>query len=270
VLYLLLFVVIIFLGLFLYTRYLEKKTVFFPEKEILLYPEDAGLIYENIFIETADGIKLNGWYIPFKKAKYTVLFFHGNAGNISYRLDKMMVLRSLGFNIFMIDYRGFGLSQGKLTEKGLYLDAEAAYSYLKQKRNLSPENIIVYGASLGSAVAVNLATKENIRALILEGALSSAKDLAAKRYPHLPAVAFSYKFDSLRKIKQINVPKLFLHSVNDEVLDIEMAIKLFKTAPEPKRFIKLKGEHATCYNESKDEFLKAIGSFVNELEGDKQ
>jgi len=270
VLYLLLFVVIVFLGLFLYTRYLEKKTVFFPKKEILLYPEDAGLLYENVFIKTVDGIKLNGWYIPFEKAKYTVLFFHGNAGNISYRLDKMMVLRSLGFNIFMIDYRGFGLSEGMSTEKGSYLDAEAAYSYLKQKRNLSADNIIIYGSSLGSAVAVDLATKENIRALILEGVLSSAKDVVARRYPYLPAFAFSYKFDSLKKIKQVNVPKLFLHSVNDEVLDIEMAIKLFKTAPEPKRFIKLKGEHATCYNESKDEFLKAIGSFVNELEGEKK
>jgi len=265
VLYLLLFVVIIFLGLFLYTKFLEKKTVFFPEKEILLYPEDVGLLYENVFIKTADGAKLNGWYIPYEKATYTVLFFHGNAGNISYRLDKMMVLRSLGFNIFMIDYRGFGLSQGKLTEKGLYLDAEAAYSYLRQVRGLKSENIIIYGSSLGSAVAVDLATKENVRALILEGVLSSAKDVAVRRYPYLPAFAFSYKLDSLKKIKQVNVPKLFLHSVNDEVLDIEMAIKLFKTASEPKKFIKLKGEHATCYNESKVEFLKAIESFVNEL-----
>ncbi len=198
-LYLLLFVVIIFLGLFLYTKFLEKKTVFFPEKEILLYPEDVGLLYENVFIKTADGAKLNGWYIPYEKATYTVLFFHGNAGNISYRLDKMMVLRSLGFNIFMIDYRGFGLSQGKLTEKGLYLDAEAAYSYLRQVRGLKSENIIIYGSSLGSAVAVDLATKENVRALILEGVLSSAKDVAVRRYPYLPAFAFSYKLDSLKK-----------------------------------------------------------------------
>jgi len=197
----------------------------------LLYPEDVGLLYKNVFIKTADGAKLNGWYIPYEKATYTVLFFHGNAGNISYRLDKMMVLRSLGFNIFMIDYRGFGLSQGKLTEKGLYLDAEAAYSYLRQVRGLKSENIIIYGSSLGSAVAVDLATKENVRALILEGVLSSAKDVAVRRYPYLPAFAFSYKLDSLKKIKQVNVPKLFLHSVNDEVLDIEMAIKLLKQPP---------------------------------------
>lgn len=267
--YLLLFVAAAFLWLFLYVKYLEKKTVFFPEKDILLSPEEAGLSYENVFIKTVDGIGLNGWYIPYEKAKYTILFFHGNAGNISYRLDKMMVVRSLGFNIFMVDYRGFGLSQGQPTEKGLYLDAEAAYSYLRQKRNLRPENIIVYGSSLGSAVAVDLAIKEDVKALILEGIFSCAKDVAARRYPYLPAFAFSYRFDTLQKIKQIKVPKLFLHSVTDEVLDIQMAIKVFKAASEPKKFIKLHGEHATCYNESKDEFLKAIGSFIKRIEGDE-
>lgn len=264
-LYFLLFVVLAFLWLFLYVKHLEKKTVFFPEKEILLNPGDMGLSYENVFIETDDGVKLNGWYLPYDKAKDTILFFHGNAGNISYRLDKMMVVRSLGFNIFMMDYRGFGLSQGYPTEEGLYLDAEAAYSYLRNIRGIDVDKIIIFGSSLGSAVAVDLAAKKDSKAIILEGVLSNARDVAARRYPYLPSFAFSYKFDSLKKINQINVPKLFLHSANDEVLDIEMAVKLFNIAPKPKKFVKLLGEHATCYTESKDEFLKAIGSFVNEI-----
>ena len=267
-LYFLLFVVLVFLWLFLYVKHLEKKTVFFPEREILLNPGDMSLSYENVFIKTDDGINLNGWYLPHDKAKDTILFFHGNAGNISYRLDKMMVVMSLGFNIFMVDYRGFGLSQGHPTEEGLYLDAEAAYSYLKDIRGIDAEKIIIYGSSLGSAVAVNLAAKEDSKAIILEGVLSSARDVAARRHPYLPSFAFSYKFDSLKKIKQVKAPKLFLHSANDEVLDIAMAIKLFNVAPKPKKFIKLLGEHATCYTESKDDYVKAIGSFVNEIKKD--
>jgi hypothetical protein len=269
-LYFLFFVILFFLWLFAYAKYLEKKTVFFPEKEILINPQEAGLSYEDVFIETSDNIKLNGWYIPYEGAAKTLLFFHGNAGNISYRLDKAMVIRSTKVNVFAIDYRGFGQSQGRATEKGLYLDAQAAYNYLRIQRKIKEEDIIIYGSSLGGAVAVDLASKEKVSALILEGVFSTAKDFAARRYPYLPSFAFSYKFDSVSKIKKINVPKLFLHSLDDEVLDIKMAIKLFNAAPEPKKFVKLKGQHATTYNESKKEYLEALSSFIEDLKGDRK
>jgi hypothetical protein len=268
--YFLLFIVILFLWLFVYVKYLERKTVFFPEREILLTPSDTNLAYENVFFKTADELTINGWFIPHEKAEDTLLFFHGNAGNISYRLDKAIVLRSLGFNVFMIDYRGFGLSQGSPSEKGLYLDAEAAYEYLIHQKKIEADNIIAYGSSLGSAVAVDLASKKRIKALILEGILSTAKDVAARRYPYLPSFAFSYKFDSMAKISNVNAPKLFLHSVNDEILNIEMAARLFKAAPEPKKFVKLKGEHATCYDDSKEQYLKAITDFKKNIKGDKR
>jgi len=140
--------------LILYLKYYEKKGIYFPVRKIHLTPREVGLEFEDVYFFSSDGIKLNGWYVPAKEARATVLFCHGNAGNISHRIDVIYLFSKLGLNVFIFDYRGYGRSQGSPSEDGLYLDAQAAYKYLIEKRNLNESSVVVYGKSIGANVAV--------------------------------------------------------------------------------------------------------------------
>ena len=144
----------IVLFLLLFARWFEWSNIYFPYKFVEANPKDIGLSYEDVYFETSDGAKLNGWFIPAKAPpRATVIFCHGNAGNISHRLDIIRMLNSLGLNIFIFDYRGYGRSRGWPTEKGTYLDLEAAHEYVLNRDDIDKEKIIVYGKSLGGAVA---------------------------------------------------------------------------------------------------------------------
>lgn len=248
-----------------YVKYIESQGIFFPVREIEFSPDFMNLSFEDVYIKTEDNIKINSWFIPSSNAKYTILFCHGNAGNLTDRLDKINLLYGLGLNIFIIDYRGFGRSQGRPSENGLYLDAKAAYAYLVNHRNISPEQIILYGESLGTAVVINLASEVKIRALMVEGAFSRGKDMAKKIYPFLPSFLFSNKFDSLTKIKKVEAPKLFIHSRNDEIVSFSLAKKLYDTAPEPKHFVEITGGHNTAFLDSKERYISSIASFIGQL-----
>lgn len=258
--------IIFLLGLIIgYTKYIEIKGVYFPTKEIEFSPEFIYLAFEDVYIETKDGFKINGWFIPHDNAKYTVLLLHGNGGNICHRLDKIGFLRSAGVNIFIIDYRGYGRSQGRPSERGIYIDARAAYDYLLTNRSIKPDEIILYGESLGTAVAINLASEIKVKALILEGAFSRGRDMAKKLYPFLPSFLFSDQFDSLAKIKKINTPKLFMHSIDDEIVPIDLAKKLYNASSGPKQFVELKGGHNNAFLDSKETYILSITSFVVRL-----
>jgi fermentation-respiration switch protein FrsA (DUF1100 family) len=259
------YIIILIALLFGYAKFIELRGIFFPDKEIKSTPQSINLPFEDIYILTKDGLKINGWFIPSYNAKHTLLFCHGNAGNIAGRLDKIDTLHRLGVNIFIIDYRGFGRSQGRPSEKGIYLDAQAAYDYLTANRKIKPEAIILYGESLGGVAVINLASEVKILALITEGALSSGKDMAKELFPFLPAPFFSYKFDSLSKIKRANAPKLFLHSIDDEVVPFRMAQKLFSAAKEPKRLVQLNGGHNTAFLDYPAKYTFAISSFIDSL-----
>ena len=261
-------IVYIILGfslIFGYVRYLEIRGIFFPTTNIELTPAAINLSYEDVYIQTKDNLKINGWFISCNNAKYTVLFFSGNAGNIGHRLDKISILNGIGLNIFIIDYRGYGLSQGRPSERGLYRDAEAAYEYLLNSRRILPNQIILYGESLGTAVAINLASEFKVKAIILEGAFSSGKDMAKTIYPFIPAFFFSNKFNSWQKIKNMDVPKLFLHSVDDEIVPLDFARKLFDSASEPKYFEQLRGGHNTAFLDSQDKYSSSLASFLDKL-----
>lgn len=262
-----LFVIILLsIGLFLlYIKYLENKGIYYPVKGIELYPSSIGLPFEDVFITTKDGVKINGWFIPQPDAKYTLLFCHGNAGNIAGRIDKIILLRETRLNIFIIDYRGYGRSQGRPSEHGFYLDAKAAYDYLLNRRNIKPEQIILYGESLGTAVVVDLASKEKVRAVILEGAFSSGRDMAGRIYPFLPTFFFSNIFDSIAKIKKIDASKLFIHSRSDEIVPYDLARKLYDAAKEPKDFGEITGGHNTAPLDSKERHISSIASFIEKL-----
>ena len=147
--------------LHLYFRYFEWKNIYYPTRNISRTPESIGLKFEDVFFETDGHIKLNGWYIPCEEATSTLLFCHGNAGNISDRLDSIDIFHDLGLNVLIFDYRGYGKSKGVSTEKGTYLDAMAAYNWLISKKNLDKDKIVIFGRSLGGSIAIDLAAKIN-------------------------------------------------------------------------------------------------------------
>jgi fermentation-respiration switch protein FrsA (DUF1100 family) len=251
--------------LMLYIKHIESRALFFPEKEIEFFPSQVNLPFEDVVFNTPDGIKLNGWFIPQPNAPYTLLFFHGNAGNIGHRLDKLLTLLPTGANIFIIDYRGFGKSEGKISEKGLYLDAQAAYDYLVEARQIPAVQIILYGESLGTAAVIELAAKVKVKAIILEGGFSKGRDMAGRMYPFIPNLLFSDSYNSLERIKRIGVPKLFIHSRDDEIVPFELARKLYEASPEPKKFVEINGGHNSAFMDSKEKYIAAIDLFIRNL-----
>lgn len=248
-----------------YTKYIENTSVFFPVKAIELYPSVVNLPFEDVYIKTDDGLRINGWFIPRRNAKYTLLFCHGNAGNVGDRVEKLGMLWEIGVNIFIIDYRGYGKSEGRPSEKGFYLDASAAYNYLVNSRHIQPDEIILYGESLGTTVVIDLASKVKVKAIIVEGAFSSGRDIAGKIYPFLPTFLFSNRFNSLEKIKKVEAAKLFIHSRNDEIVPFALANKLYNAARGPKDFSEIAGGHNSAFSDSKEKYLSSLGSFIKKL-----
>ncbi len=256
-----LFSFIIFL--ILYIKYYERKGIYFPARKIHLTPKDMGLEFEDVYFSSSDGIRLNGWFIPAGESRATILFCHGNAGNISHRIEVIYLFNKLGLNVFIFDYRGYGRSQGSPTEEGLYMDAQAAYKYLVEKRNLKEESIVVYGKSIGANVAVELCSKVKTAALISESAFTSALDMGKKLFPFLPLKwLISIKFDALSKIKDIIVPKLIIHSKDDRIIPFKHGRKLFEAAPEPKEFYPMRGGHNEALFLAKEDFVDKIDVFL--------
>ncbi len=259
-------VLIVFLtAIYFYIKYIENHSVFFPFRTIEATPENINIPFEGVYLETKDNIKLNGWFVPYGDAKYTILFFHGNAGNISHRLEKIKILHDLGLNVFMIDYRGYGRSEGVPSEKGLYLDAESAYAYLTDNLKIRQENIILYGESLGCSVAVYIGAERKVKGIILEGGFSSVRDIARKYYPYIPSFVIADRFNSLSRIQKINIQKLFIHSKNDEIIPFKLAVKLFDLAPRPKELVEITGGHNTAFLDSKEKYISSISSFIKNL-----
>jgi len=248
-----------------YLRHFEHRSLYFPTKEIECLPSVINLSYEDVYVDTDDGIKLHAWFIPAKDSKYTLLFCHGNGGNISHRIEKIDILNKLGLNVFIFDYRGYGKSTGRPSEQGFYKDTETIYNYLVSKRRIDPEDIILYGESLGGAVAVDLATGKKVKALITESTFTSTKDVARELYPLFPAFILWSKFDSFAKIKEINIPKLIMHSKDDDIIPFSQSIKLFDQAPEPKKHITLTGSHNDCFLDSGALYASGIHDFLKNL-----
>jgi len=264
----LLYLVLAGMLLLAYVRYLESTSIFFPSKQILATPRDAGLEYEDVYFSTIDKVKINGWLVkavtahPQYASTATLIFLHGNAGNIGDRVDKVAAFHKLGLNVFIIDYRGYGKSQGKPSEQGMYYDALAAWDYLRTRSDVNPSAIAVYGASLGGAAAVDLAMHRQVSCLILDSTFSSARDMAKVIVPFVPPFLLSIKMDSINKIGAIRIPKLFIHSPDDEVVPYELGRRLFKAASHPKEFLDISGTHNEGYFLSRDEFLDGIKQFL--------
>ena len=251
---------------------LEKRFVFFPVAELLYTPSDAGLDYEDVSFQTADGLMLQGWFIPGGPAggsKLTWLWFHGNGGNIGHRVNELaQARRHTGDNIFIFDYRGYGQSEGKPSEKGTYLDSRAAMEFLRSRPGVDPDRIIYLGHSLGAAVAVELALTQPPLAMVLVSPFTSVRDMASLTLPFPPAGwLVRNHYDSISRVPSINVPLLVLHGDLDEIVPISQGLKLYEAANEPKRFQVLEGAaHNDTYEASGEQYWGAIESFLAEVQ----
>jgi fermentation-respiration switch protein FrsA (DUF1100 family) len=260
-------IVIVFglcIGLLISLYFLQDRLLYFPLSHISTTPADIGLAYETIELTTSDRVKLSGWFIPTENARATVLFFHGNAGNISHRLESIEVFHRLGLSVLIIDYRGYGQSQGKPSEYGTYLDAEAAWQYLVKERQIPPEQIILFGRSLGGAVAAWLAQQHSPGALILESTFTSVPDVAAKHYPFLPVRwLVRAQYNSQERLPTIKCPVLIIHSPDDEIIPFEHGRQLFAVAPEPKDFLQLTGGHNEGFLITGQAYQAGLAKFIN-------
>lgn len=248
---------------------LQPGMVFYPMPTISETPARWQLPYEDVSIDTADGERLHGWYIPARddrEQQPVLLFFHGNAGNISHRRASLEIFHQLGLNQLIIDYRGYGKSTGRPSEAGLYKDAMAAWDYLVDNRDFNADQVIIFGRSLGGSVATQLASQVQARGVILESSFSSARDVAQHTFPLLSHLLYlRYDFNSLERVSQIRSPLLMLHSPQDEIIPYESAEKLFKAAQQPKTFIQLRGDHNNGFYLSQPMYQQALADWLQDL-----
>jgi len=253
--------------LIIWARRKEQSYVFFPHKELACDHHSSGLPCDDVFFRAEDGTRLNGWFFKNPVAKYTIIFYHGYKGNVSHHIGKVAVLYFLGFNVLEFDYRGYGKSAGRPSEKGFYQDAEAAYDYVVRDRKTAPLDVILFGESFGGTLAIHTASCREVKALITEGAFTSITDMAKLFYSHLPLWLMSLRFDGLSKIKDVKAPKLVMHSVNDKRVPYFMSKKLFDEAAPPKTHVELNGSHLDAYIVSERKFRENIIKFLHEISG---
>jgi len=253
-------------ALCLYLFLMQAKLLYYPNipsRRLTASPADIGLEYESVSLSTIDGVGIHGWFIPVAQERGTLLFFHGNAGNIAHRLDSIKIFHDLGLSVLIIDYRGYGQSQGRISEQGTYLDAEAAWNYLTRTRNIPAARIAVFGRSLGAAMAAYIASGKKPGALILESAFTSVPDMAARLYPFFPVRLLSrFEYNTRKMLRSVSCPVLIIHSPDDEIIPFENGQLLYESAQEPKDFLQLKGGHNEGFLISGRTYIDGIGQFI--------
>ena len=254
------YIVFLWLG----SRYFEYKSIFYPSRVLDSCPADIGLSYEEVNFRTDDGVELNAWFIPAPESRGTLLFCHGNAGNISHRLEIIEIFTNIGLDVFIFDYRGYGRSKGRPSERGTYADARAAYNYLVSRRGVPPGKIVVYGKSLGGVVAIALAEQVEAGVLISESAFISTAEMGKEIYPFLPIrLLVTMKYDALSRIARVKTPTLIIHSRDDEIVPFHHGEKLYAVAGGPKEFYRMAGGHNEAVFLAQEEFGSRIDDFLN-------
>ena len=256
---------------------LDRLLVYFPVRTLDATPSDLGLEYEDVYFETSDGVKLHGWYVPGADDPSAgsgqaacVVWFHGNAGNIGHRVYNLALMRSrVGASVFLFDYRGYGRSEGSPSEPGLYLDAEAAIEQAKLKCGVGDENIVLFGRSLGGAIAVEMATRRPFRSVVVESAFTSVKQMASvsnriiSRF--LPwFVVLKARYDNLAKIPRALSPVLIVHGDADTTVPHRMGLALYEAAPEPKAVHIVEGAgHGDVHVVGGEAYFNVLRRFVH-------
>ncbi len=234
-----------------------------PSRRVEGTPADVGLLYEPVSLTTSDQVELDGWFLPAAASRGVILFCHGNAGNISHRFDSLLIFNQLGFSTLIFDYRGYGRSQGRPSEAGTYHDAEAAWRYLVEERGVEPDHIILFGRSLGAAVAARLATVHRAGGLILESCFTSVPDMAAHLYPLLPVRLLSrLRYNVLDSLAQVSCPLLVVHSRDDEIIPFSHGQRLFAAGRPPRTFLELKGGHNEGFLVSGPVYVQGLAGFL--------
>lgn len=264
------FLVLVFVGglVLAVTFWFQDRLIFFPDPRLDSTPRALGLAYEDVEFTASDGVALHGWFLsgPDNRNVPVALFCHGNAGNISHRLEQLRIIHDLGLACLIFDYRGYGRSQGRGSEKGIYRDVAAAWSYLTETRKVAPDRIICWGRSLGGAVAAHQAATSRPGALIIESAFTSLPALGQKLYPFLPVRLLArYRFPVQDFLQNRRCPLLIVHSREDEIVPFAFGRRLFEQAPGPKTFLELAGGHNEGFLVSGTLYTRGLADFLSSV-----
>jgi fermentation-respiration switch protein FrsA (DUF1100 family) len=240
-----------------------------PGRSLDRTPADIGAAHEDVWIEASDGVRLHGWFLPGDSDR-VLLFFHGNAGNISHRLESIRQFLQLGLSVLIIDYRGYGQSEGRTTEQGIYRDAEAAWQYLAETGRIPASRIIVFGRSMGASAAAYVASRHRPLALVVESSFTSVPDIAAEYYPWLPVRWLSRLRHSAEQfVRQAGCPVLVIHSRDDEIVPFRHGEAIFAAARAPSAFLEIRGTHNDAFLRDEQNYLAGLRSFLDGLPANK-
>ena len=246
----------------------QSRLVYFPMRVLAATPAAVGLAYEDVLLDAGNGATVHGWYLPTHENARTLLFLHGNAGNISHRLDSLRLFNELGLNVLIIDYSGFGQSSGTPGERQTYEDARLAWQYLTDTRGVAPERIVIFGRSLGGGVATWLATQETPGGLILESTFTAVPALASKYYPIFPVRWLArIRYDNASRLPTVRAPVLIAHSRDDELVPIAHGRELYALAREPKSFLEMRGGHNVGFMVTGQSYRTGLARFISGLDG---
>ncbi len=245
---------------------LQNRLVFMPSTEMLFESAQLPIPADDMYIPVGTAERIHAWYFPASDSAPVVLFCHGNAGNISYRMEHVELFRKLGWSTLLFDYRGYGKSEGSPSETKVYEDARAAYEWLVEVKKIDPKRIIVFGESIGGAVALHTATEVPVGGLVLESTLTSARDMGRLMFRYLPVgLLLRVNFDNVGRIGKLGVPVLVTHSPVDEIVPYEMGRTLFALAPEPKLFVELSGGHNDREYVSNPQYINGLQWLAGQL-----
>jgi uncharacterized protein len=244
-----------------------ESMIFFPDPILEATPGDLSLAFEDVWFDTTDGVRLNAWMVPAKSPEALLLFCHGNAGNISHRLDNIQRLIHIDVSVFIFDYRGYGRSGGRISEEGFYRDSEAAYGVAREYADEKGLKLIIFGRSLGGIAAVHLAAKYPCSGVILESTFPHLGVMAREHFP-IPLVGglLKERLNSVDKIGGIKAPILFFHGDLDDIVPYRCGLELYDAAPNPKEFVAIPGAgHNDTYLVAGKSYFDKFGQFLRAL-----
>jgi uncharacterized protein len=260
----------VYVGFGLVLLFTQSRLLYRPVRDIAFTPEDMGLDFEDVTFQTEDGVALNGWYVEAEESPFTILFCHGNGGNIMHRLDTISLFHAMGLSVFVFDYRGYGRSEGKPSEVGTYRDARAAFDWLTRTRGVPAEQIVLLGRSLGGSVAAQLAGQVDVGSLVIESTFTSYPDMGARMYPYMPVRVFArFRYNTKAHLAKVRCPVLVMHSAEDKLVPFEFGRRLFEAAPEPKQFVELRGGHNDGFLTSGDLYKDAWIDWLDFVDNDR-
>jgi len=254
----------------------QRKLLYSPKKKLVATPVEAGLAYEDVRLTNELGTVIHGWWLPCDNARFTLLFAHGNGGNISHRLESLRIFHDLGLSVFIYDYSGYGQSDGTPDEEATRADARAAWRWLTEEQAVAPKTILLFGRSLGGAVAARLAAELHTKGIqpagmILESTFTSVADMGVHRYPWLPVRQLArFQYDSVSELAGVRFPALFLHSRDDDTVPYTIGYSLYDGYQGPKFFLELLGDHNSGFLFTGQPYLEGLGHFLTQLEGTQE